>query len=60
MARDARAEARRERDYYARQDRIRCAVCGKHFLTRDKRGWCCSRSCREKLEGVEGQALPSQ
>jgi hypothetical protein len=51
MPKDARAEARRLRDYYARQDRVRCMVCGRHLLTRDKKGWCCSKKCREALEG---------
>jgi hypothetical protein len=54
MPKDARAEARCLRDYYARQDRVRCMVCGRHLLTRDKKGWACSRVCAERLK--ESQA----
>jgi hypothetical protein len=49
---DIRGLAKAERQY-ARQDRVRCAVCGRHLLTRNKKGWCCSKRCAEKLK--EGQ-----
>ena len=51
---DIRGAAKRERQFYARQDRVRCVVCGKHYLTRDKKGWACSFKCRRRLE--EGRA----
>jgi hypothetical protein len=57
MSKNRRAEARRERQFYARQDR--CGSCGRVLIDR-KKGWACCRACREKLEGKEGQASPSQ
>jgi hypothetical protein len=55
MARDARAEAQRERQYYSREARVRCMVCGRHLLASNKKGWACSKKCREQLQG----AVPS-
>jgi len=54
---DIRDLAKRERQFYARQDR--CAACGRVLIHR-KKGWACSRPCREKLEGEEGQTSPSR
>ena len=54
LMKDIREAAKRERDYYARP-RVKCAVCGKHYLTRDKKGFACSKACRQRLEG---QASP--
>ena len=53
MSKNRKAEAQRERDYYARE--TRCAACGKPISRR--KGWTCSKKCQERLEG---QASPSQ
>jgi hypothetical protein len=54
---DSRGQLKALRDFYAHQGRVKCVVCGKHYLTRDKKGWCCSRKCREVLEGQPSEPL---
>jgi hypothetical protein len=51
MPKDAKGEARRLRDYYARE--TKCAACGKPISRR--KGWTCSVKCQGRLEGQEDQ-----
>jgi hypothetical protein len=46
---DVRGQQQAERQYNNRP-RVRCVVCGLHYLTRDKKGWTCSKKCAERLK----------
>lgn len=51
MARNAKAAARREAQFYARQDVQQCAVCGRWFCRRKDN--VCSIACAQKVAAAK-------
>ena len=54
MARNATAEARREAQFYARQDVQQCIVCGRWFCRRKDN--VCSIACEAEARKADGPA----